>query len=327
MISPSPAGSAPDAEFQAMVREKYAGNPAAITALAVRVIAGRDAPRSLVDGAALLDEAARQGDAAAHFRLASLHAAGAVNAPCWHSAWNALVQSRTAGHAPAARQLDLLTQENIHCVDDIQHWIAPPAFRTVHADPALSACKNFISPAWCEHLTALATPLLEAAKVYDYQQKSLKLDPMRTNRNAALSVVETDVIVQLIRARIAQAAQVTAPCLEPPEVLHYAPGEQYRLHVDFFHVSVPHFAEIVRDQGQRTKTLLIYLNTDYAGGATEFPKLDMRFRGEKGEALLFENVDVHGEGDMRTAHCGTPVTSGSKWLFSQWIRNKAQPTV
>lgn len=170
----------------------------------------------------------------------------------------------------------------------------------------------------------LARPQLRPAMVYDFRQRSLRLDPMRTNRNAPLSVTDTDLIVQLIRARIALSTNVPASHLEPPEILHYAPGQQYRLHVDFFHPSVPHFAEIVREQGQRILTLLLYLNEDYTGGATDFPRLGMKFRGAPGEALLFENVNASGEGDMRTAHSGMPVTAGNKWLFSQWIRNRRQ---
>ena len=41
---------APGLEFQALVRKKYAGNPPALTALGARLLVGRDAPRSLVDG-------------------------------------------------------------------------------------------------------------------------------------------------------------------------------------------------------------------------------------------------------------------------------------
>jgi len=314
----------PDPEFQALVRSTHAGNPAALTALGLRLIAGRDAPCSPVDGEALIAEAARQGNAAAWYYLATLPAAGAVRQSCWHSAWDALCRARTARHAQALRQYELLSQAGIRSVAGIDAWLRPPDFRTLHHDPRATACKSFIEPAWCRHLMTLARPQLKPAMVYDFRQRSLRLDPMRTNRNAALSVTDTDFIVQLIRARIALTAKVSVSHLEPPEILHYEPGQQYRLHVDFFHSSVPHFAEIVREQGQRVLTLLLYLNDDYDGGATDFPRLGMKFRGNPGEALLFENVDASGEGDMRTAHSGMPVTTGNKWLFSQWIRNRRQ---
>lgn len=314
----------PDPEFQALVCTTHAGNPAALTALGLRLIAGRDAPYSPVDGEALIAEAARKGHAAAWYHLAAMSAAGAVRQPCWHTAWDALCRARTARHAQALRLCELLSGAGIRSVADIDAWLSPPDFRTLHHEPGVTACRNFIEPVWCRHLMTLAGPQLKPAMVYDFRQRSLRLDPMRTNRNAALSVIDTDFIVQLIRARIARAAKVAASHLEPPEILHYAPGQQYRLHVDFFHSSVPHFSEIVREQGQRILTLLLYLNEDYVGGATDFPRLGIKFRGDPGEALLFENVDASGEGDMRTAHSGMPVTTGNKWLFSQWIRNQRQ---
>lgn len=53
-----PAGiegpSAPDAEFQALVRKTYAGNAGAMTDLGARPVVGREAPFSPVDGEALV---------------------------------------------------------------------------------------------------------------------------------------------------------------------------------------------------------------------------------------------------------------------------------
>jgi prolyl 4-hydroxylase len=109
------------------------------------------------------------------------------------------------------------------------------------------------------------------------------------------------------------------------EVLHYAGGETYRPHVDFFHPSLPHYAEEMRVRGQRVRTCLVYLNAGYEGGETDFPRLGMRFRGEVGEALVFDNVGADGSGDMSTLHTGLPPASGEKWLLSQWLRERRQP--
>ena len=62
----------------------------------------------------------------------------------------------------------------------------------------------------------------------------------------------------------------------------------------------------MRVKGQRIKTCLVYLNAEFEGGETEFPKLGLKYRGRAGDA-------------------GLPPTRGEKWLFSQWMRSKAQP--
>ena len=157
--------------------------------------------------------------------------------------------------------------------------------------------------------------------------RGLKLDAMRSNTGAAFSLIESDVVMQLIRARVARAAGVAPSALEPPEVLHYEIGQTYKPHVDFFHPRLPTFAEEMRVKGRRIKTCLVYLNEDLEGGETEFPKLKIKFRGRAGEALLFDNVSANGAGDLNTIHTGLPPTRGEKWLLSQWIRSKPQRVV
>ena len=70
----------------------------------------------------------------------------------------------------------------------------------------------------------------------------------------------------------------------------------------------------------RTYSSLVYLNDDFAGGETNFPRIGLSHLGAKGDAVLFRNVDATGAPDHDTMHAGMPPTSGEKWVFSQWIR-------
>jgi prolyl 4-hydroxylase len=193
--------------------------------------------------------------------------------------------------------------------------------------PHLVTYAGFLPVAACAHLMRSAAPKLVPARVNDARGRGLKLDPMRTNTTAVFTLLDCDLVMQLVRLRIAHAAGVTFECLEPAEVLHYNPGETYRPHVDFFHPSLPNFAEEMRVKGQRVKTCLVYLNEDLDGGETEFPRIGIKFRGRAGEALVFENVLANGTGDMNTLHTGLPPTRGEKWLLSQWMRSKPQRPV
>jgi prolyl 4-hydroxylase len=71
---------------------------------------------------------------------------------------------------------------------------------------------------------------------------------------------------------------------------------------------------------QRFWTALIYLNDGYKGGETDFPRLDIRVEGAMGDALIFCSLDKAGRPDPLTEHAGLPVTSGTKWLATRWIR-------
>ncbi len=317
--------AAPDAEFQKLVRAQYAGNPRAITALAARLMVGRDAPFSPRDGLELLNEAARQDDPEAWAYLALVAAAGVGRAQSWRDAFEALQRAADLGHKPAVRQRQLLATTGMHSADDVAPWLVAPHTRVLHDIPRFAAHSGFLPLALCKYLIEQSKPRLQRAQVFDAHSGALKIDPMRNNTNAAYSLIDTDVVMQLVRARIARAAGVTFDALEPMEVLHYAGGETYKPHIDFFHPSRPGYAEEMRIRGQRIKTCLVYLNAGYQGGETAFPKIGITFRGEVGEALVFDNVGADGAGDMNTLHTGLPTTRGEKWLLSQWIREKAQP--
>lgn len=68
--------------------------------------------------------------------------------------------------------------------------------------------------------------------------------------------------------------------------------------------------------------MLVYLNEDYEGGETFFPRFDLKVRGRRGDALLFRNTLDDGRPDERTAHAGLPVTRGVKLIASRWIRQR-----
>jgi hypothetical protein len=254
-----------------------------------------------------------------------LAAAGVGRAQSWPDAFEALDTAIGLVHAPAIRQLQLLATLNIHNASDVEPWLAAFDTRLLHESPRFAAHSGFLPPMLCNYLIEKSQPRLIQAQVFDAHIGKLKVDAMRTNTGAAYSLIDTDLVIQLIRARIARATAVAFAALEPTEVLHYSPGEQYKPHVDFFHPSRPNYPAEMRVRGQRVKTCLVYLNSGYDGGETEFPKLGIKFRGNVGEALVFDNVDAAGSGDINTLHAGQPVTRGEKWLLSQWIRNKPQP--
>jgi prolyl 4-hydroxylase len=100
--------------------------------------------------------------------------------------------------------------------------------------------------------------------------------------------------------------------------LMYRPGEEYRAHFDFF----PAEAAQADASGQRTRTLLVYLNSGYADGETNFITAGMKVKGDIGDAILFHNCDATGAPDRSSLHAGVAVASGQKWLLSKWWREK-----
>jgi prolyl 4-hydroxylase len=110
--------------------------------------------------------------------------------------------------------------------------------------------------------------------------------------------------------------------MEGATVLHYDVGEQITNHYDFIDPSIPDYDQEVRTRGERIMTFLAYLNDDYEGGETEFPRLGVRHKGRRGEGLYFINALPDGKPDRRSWHAGRPPVRGEKWILSQFIRNR-----
>jgi prolyl 4-hydroxylase len=295
-------------------------------------------PQDAREGLSLLVGAARESAEAAHL-VAVFTAAGIGLTQSWAAALELLQRAAELGHSLAQAQLALLAGglDQVHTSppDEAQVasvWdrargaidpsalLAVPAVEIVSGSPRIGAVRGFASPAVCDWLIERARTRVEPAQIFDTATGGLRPDENRTNRETHFHLIDCDLITILVRTRL--AAVIGAPLLglELTAVLHYCPGQYYAPHFDYFDASLPGYAEEVVNNGQRVLTFLLYLNDDYEGGETEFPVLRARFRGGKGDALFFWNVEPNGAIDPRTLHAGLPPARGEKWLLSQWIR-------
>lgn len=300
-----------------LARAAERGHPRACHQLGARLLVGRAAPFDPRAGRRLLTTAADGGIPAARALLAVI----AVVAGRPVDGVAMLRAAAEAGDPEAAAQLALLDADGGL---DIERWLRPPAGRVLREAPRIVVFDALLPRAWCDWLIRRAQPRLERARVVDPRTSERSPHPLRTNSGAGFGLLESDVIIQLANQRIAAAVGSPAAHQEPGNVLHYRPGEQYRLHLDWIAPNPGNEAEL-RATGQRERTCLVYLNDAYAGGETTFPELDWRFRGRPGDALVFTNMHADGSADRRTRHAGTPPDSGEKWLYSVWIREREYP--
>jgi len=317
-----------------------AGDVAAMTALGARLLAGRDAPLAPFDGAQLVVDAASKGDAQAADIVSVLTGAGACTPQSWPLAFDYLQLAAERGWPRARAQLALLAGDrelaqksqnggvpndawrHLRKSVDIASWITPAKAQVISQRPHLESCESFLPPPICDWLIERARPNLKPAQVYDDTEDGPRLANARTNSSAEFDIIDTDLILVLLRARIAAATGFGVGNLEYTSVLHYKVGEQFRRHFDFLDPNVPGPAADLARRGQRAATLLIYLNEGYEAGETEFPLVNIRYKGRKGGALHFKNVEASGAPDRQTLHAGLAPTRGEKWLLSQWVRDR-----
>jgi hypothetical protein len=315
------------------------GDVACMSLLGAQLMSGRGVRPDAFMGAQMIIDAARRGGAYACAIAANILASGLSGrrAPDWAGALDYLQRSAELGHAPAQAQLRVLARHaekppagpsawrELRQSIDLDAWRASPPARALSADPAITAVEAFLAPDVCDWITGRARERMTPAQVIGPGALAPMQDQIRTNSVAELGLVNTDLVVLLIRDRLSAACGLPVNAMEVPQVLHYAVGQAFRLHEDYLLPDGAHKIRELASHGQRARTLLIYLNDGFEGGETDFPLLDLRFKGRKGEALMFPNVLADGSPDLRMRHAGLPPTAGEKWLFSQWVRDRNAP--
>lgn len=267
-----------------------------------------------------LAAAADAGDAEAAHLLAVLAAMGLGLPQDWRAALERLSQAAALGHPTAGRQLALLSGRGSV---DMAAWLTAPAPRPLVDGPAIFVIDGFLPDAVCDWLKDRADAMTEPALVYDPETGEGRRESVRTNEAAQFALERMDVVLAVVRERIARAAGLPVPGLEWTQVLHYAVGQTFDWHFDWLDPALPGHAADLTARGQRIATCLVFLNDDFEGGETAFEAGGLRHRGRKGDALLWANTLPDGSIDRRTRHAGLPPTSGEKWVLSQWLRGRA----
>jgi prolyl 4-hydroxylase len=109
---------------------------------------------------------------------------------------------------------------------------------------------------------------------------------------------------------------------EDIQVVKYEPNGYYNEHHDSCCDDLDECKEFLKD-GNRILTMVIYLNDDFEGGATRFPKLDKNFKPKKYSGILFYPMNKNGDKcHENSLHAGMPVTKGEKYIANVWIREK-----
>lgn len=325
------------AALDALARGAQAGDPEAMTQLGKRLLIGDRAPAIPGQGARFLIDAANAGGAEATERLAVLAAAGAYVQQSWREALILLVAAAERGWEPAQSQLRALsTDRRLAAVRDVgsdywQHlgrsidlamWLSAPAGRSLNSDPVVRIFPGLVPDPVCDWLIGQSRGRLVRARVYDAQGGKEVVSETRSNTTATFNLNEIGLVQLLVQARMSAACGKPLQNMEAAAILHYDVGEQITDHYDFVDPRSATYEQQLATNGQRVITFLAYLNDDYEGGETVFPRLGLRHKGRRGEGLLFVNAGPDNQPDLRMLHAGAPPTRGEKWIVSQFVRSR-----
>jgi prolyl 4-hydroxylase len=145
----------------------------------------------------------------------------------------------------------------------------------------------------------------------------------RTSRTCDLSELK-DPLVAMIDEKIARTLGIRRAYAEGNQAQRYDVGQQFKAHTDYFEPGTEEFATFGANAGNRTWTVMVYLNEGMQGGGTHFFAIDRTFEPRRGQAVIWNNLYPDGTPNPDTLHAGMPVTEGHKIIITLWFRAMGQ---
>ncbi|HEX7855969.1 MAG TPA: 2OG-Fe(II) oxygenase [Sphingobium sp.] len=180
----------------------------------------------------------------------------------------------------------------------------------------LYMARNFLSVDECAQLTDKIDAVRQPSTIADANGDTA----FRTSETCYLD--GSDPLIAALDRRLCDFAGVAPIHGEPLQGQRYAVGQEFKAHTDYFEPTGVDYETYCSRSGNRTWTLMVYLNEPDAGGATRFPKLGKSFQPETGKLLCWNNRRTDGSLNGDTLHHGMKVRAGTKYIITKWFRER-----
>lgn len=193
--------------------------------------------------------------------------------------------------------------------------VVPNALRVDLPNIDLRIVPNFLSERECKKIIDLIASQLRPSEVSNdavdlYYRNSRTCDLGRLN----------EPFIEDIDIRICQLMGIHRAYSEVLEGQYYDVGQEFKAHTDYFEKS--EFAVNCHEFGQRTYTVMVYLNEVEKGGDTCFLGVEKKVKPVTGTAIIWNNLNPDGTPNQHTLHQSNPVEQGYKAIITKWFRTK-----
>lgn len=199
----------------------------------------------------------------------------------------------------------------------IDHIMAKPGVQKVpSAKLTLFLKRGFLAPDLCATIIDRIDAVRRPSTIAD------------SNGDAAYRTSETgdldpdDAAVIAVERALAVFTGLSPEFGEPLQGQRYAVGQEFKPHTDYFEPGNPDYERYCSVAGNRTWTVMVYLNQPDAGGATRFKAIDRIVQPETGKLIAWNNRRLDQSLNPATIHHGMKVRSGVKYVITKWHRER-----
>lgn len=185
--------------------------------------------------------------------------------------------------------------------------------------PRISVFDNMLTAEFCHRLIAKhsQTGMNKNSGYQSRVESHAQVTEEVENRGISLGVDPYD--YDVLATAIVQAARIPYSHIEAIDIYNYETGQFLAYHHDYPYD--PRQINYYKHGGDRVGTGIFYLNDDFVGGETCFPKHDVNITPRTGSLLYFQqNYDE--ATNWSTIHESKKITAGTKWVASCFFSDR-----
>ncbi len=183
---------------------------------------------------------------------------------------------------------------------------------------------NFLTAQECDSLMTILRSNLKPSAIADNTQVEGVHSKDRNSSSCSFDKSNPDhTLATQVASRLAKVIGINEDYAEPIQGQLYRTGGEYKSHYDWFEPGTASFdaqASVERG-GQRTWSVIVYLNDVVAGGETKFERAELTLKPKQGRVVFWNNLDAFGAPSRDVLHQACPVLEGEKAILTLWFRS------
>lgn len=185
--------------------------------------------------------------------------------------------------------------------------------------PRISVFDNMLTAEFCESLIIkhIAAGMNKNSGYQSRVESFAQVTEEVENRGISLGVDPYD--YDILATAVVQAARIPYSHIEAIDIYNYETGQFLAFHHDYPYD--PTQINYYKYGGDRVGTGIFYLNDDFVGGETYFPKHNVNIKPKQGSFLYFQQ-DYDEATNWSTIHESKKITSGTKWIASCFFSDR-----